>query len=270
MNKLFLVYKCVNIVNNKIYIGCTTRSLKKRFRDHIRCATKNVTRYKRRYFYNAIRKYGGESFKIELLEELYTFEEMLNAEAKWILHYNSTNGEFGYNSTTGGRQAKMTEEVKKKISDTMKIVRPFGGRKHTEENKQIARERRLGQKHSEEVKKKIGVAQTGEKHWTYGISRPKETCDKIRLSNLGKKASSEARSKMSKARRGKIKPIKNKNAASKYFGLSRHNSGKWSVRVTMPTGGRKFIGLFANEIEAAQAYDKYVKEHNLHAPLNFS
>lgn len=266
---MFLVYKCTNIINNKIYIGCTTRTLSRRFNEHVKESENNNSRYRRRYFYNAIRKYGRENFKIELLEELSSFDEMLIAEAKWITYYNSINGNVGYNSTTGGKQARMTDEVKKKISETMKVVKPFGGKKHSEENKRAARERRLGQKHPEEVKKKIGDAQKGERHWTYGIPRPESTREKIRKANSGKKASDDARAKMSKARRGKVKHTKNKNSASKYFGLAKHYSGKWSVRVTQPAGGRKFIGLFVDEIDAAKAYDMYVKEHNLNAPLNF-
>ena len=58
--KLGKIYKITNLVNSKIYIGQTIRSLKERFRQHI---------YKQgcTYLHNAILKYGKENFKIELM-----------------------------------------------------------------------------------------------------------------------------------------------------------------------------------------------------------
>ncbi len=267
--KQFLVYKCVNCVNNKIYIGCTKRSLKKRLCEHIRDATYNNPRYGKRHFYNAIRKYGGDAFTIELLEECVSFNAMLDAEAKWIKDLDTLNDEIGYNSTSGGRQAEMTEDVKKKISENN--GRYWAGKHLSEETIEKIRTAHTGKILTEEHKHKIGAAQTGDKHWTYGKPRPEETREKIRQANTGKHPSEEAKQKMSLARAGKPKFYKNKLSTSKYFGVTvRKGQKPWMARITLPDGTRKYLGTYGTDEEAALAYDEFIKENNIQAPLNFS
>ena len=60
------IYKIVNDINNKIYIGKTEYSIEKRFQEHINDSKK---KYKNRPLYDAINKYGIKHFKIEQIEE---------------------------------------------------------------------------------------------------------------------------------------------------------------------------------------------------------
>lgn len=53
---------------------------------------------------------------------------------------------------------------------------------------------------------------------------------------------------------------------SKYFGVT-FEQNKWRVRVR-EKGIRIHVGCFKTEIEAAQAYNNYVKEWGLNRPLN--
>ncbi len=63
------VYKITNIINNKIYIGYTTRTLEKRFAQHLSCAEfEHGDGSYDDYFKKAIRKYGKENFKPEVIE----------------------------------------------------------------------------------------------------------------------------------------------------------------------------------------------------------
>lgn len=62
------IYKIVNDINDKIYIGQTSFSIENRFKQHLKDSEKNLTTEKRP-LYNAIREYGKEYFKIELIEE---------------------------------------------------------------------------------------------------------------------------------------------------------------------------------------------------------
>ena len=92
------IYKIVNNVNNKLYVGKTTQTIEKRFKDHIKNAKNKVNRY----LYDAMNKYGYENFHTELIEECD--DSILSSrEIFWIKELNTfwLNG-FGYNMTIGG------------------------------------------------------------------------------------------------------------------------------------------------------------------------
>lgn len=85
------IYKITNLINNKVYIGMTTRMVETRWKEHLR-GTQLID--------NAIAEYGQDNFQIETIEEC-SEEEIDNREIYWINYYNSfTNG---YNRTMGGR-----------------------------------------------------------------------------------------------------------------------------------------------------------------------
>ena len=89
------IYKIINNINNKVYIGKTEYSVEKRWKEHCNDAFKD--RNEKRPLYAAIRKYGIKNFSIELIEETNIPEEK---EIYWIKYYNSF--ENGYNATLGG------------------------------------------------------------------------------------------------------------------------------------------------------------------------
>lgn len=96
----YIVYKITNTVNNKIYIGLTNKSLQKRWKTHCNSAfSKNDPCV----FHKAIRKYGEDSFKKEILESDLTEDEAKEKEIFYIKKFNSyyLNG-YGYNMTFGG------------------------------------------------------------------------------------------------------------------------------------------------------------------------
>ena len=55
------IYKITNLINNKLYIGQTKKTIEERFKAHIKVARQ----HKNRYLYDAMNKYGYENFKIE-------------------------------------------------------------------------------------------------------------------------------------------------------------------------------------------------------------
>jgi hypothetical protein len=93
--------------SEKKYIGQTVKhfnSGKKsgylaRWKAHISEAKRNIN-YSR-LLDNAIRKYGSNNFKISLICECNTFEELNEKEKYYITFYNSLSPN-GYNLTTGG------------------------------------------------------------------------------------------------------------------------------------------------------------------------
>ncbi len=96
-----LIYKFTNNINEKSYIGLTTKSLEERRLLHIADAMNFKTNF---IFHKAIRKYGIGSFKLEVLEDnIEDREELKRKEVLYISKYNThyLKG-YGYNMTDGG------------------------------------------------------------------------------------------------------------------------------------------------------------------------
>jgi hypothetical protein len=94
--KYGVIYKITNAINNKVYIGQTTRSFKIRYRN-------NIKKYTNIYLKRAIEKHGIDNFLIE--EEIdcaYSKEELNEKEKKYIKLFNSDNPDYGYNIKSGG------------------------------------------------------------------------------------------------------------------------------------------------------------------------
>lgn len=90
------IYKIVNNINNKVYIGQTTRTINIRFKEHIKAAyTKHNFKLSK-----AIRKYNEENFKIEIIVSNVPILFIDSFEKYWINYYNSYK--IGYNETLGG------------------------------------------------------------------------------------------------------------------------------------------------------------------------
>lgn len=142
---MFCIYKHLNLINNKVYIGQTCQEPPTK-----RWYPSNYKNNK--YFYNAIQKYGWENFSHEIIEDNLTCDEANNKEAYWIKYYNSTNRDFGYNIRPGGNNSLLSEETKKKMSQNHRDVKgknnyfygkhfngqehPMFGKHHTKESKE--------------------------------------------------------------------------------------------------------------------------------------
>jgi len=112
------IYKITNIATGKVYIGQTLSHHKNhnkyrpygficRFRCHISTAHRNTKKSTCTYLYNAIRRYGNENFKIELLLRC----DVVNLdywEIEKIKEFNSIYPN-GYNLTKGGKSARCAD-----------------------------------------------------------------------------------------------------------------------------------------------------------------
>lgn len=86
------IYKIINLINNKIYIGKSKRGIEE---------SKNY--YGSGILLNkAIEKYGIENFKKEILQECNNLEQLNKKEKFWIKKLDSFNKNIGYNLTYGG------------------------------------------------------------------------------------------------------------------------------------------------------------------------
>lgn len=116
----YYIYKIINKVNGKIYVGQTTETIERRFKRHMGYQKdKHDTK-----FYRAVRKYGVENFYIELIEEVNSKEELDIREEFWIKELNSIDD--GYNTALGKiggdtlSKNPNLESIKKKISNGKK------------------------------------------------------------------------------------------------------------------------------------------------------
>lgn len=109
----FILYK-VTFPNSKIYIGYTSKSMKKRKADHYY----NATSYKkcRTPIMNAIKKFRPNEIW-EILGQYKTLKEVHTAEIAAIALFNSTDLNIGYNISAGGAGIKHTPFTKAKIGE---------------------------------------------------------------------------------------------------------------------------------------------------------
>ena len=102
-----IVYKVSNISNGKMYIGITTKDLHTRKLGHLRDSKKGSSFL----LHRAIRKYGKENFKWEIIENVHTnINNLYEREIYWIQFYNSTNTKYGYNLSGGGINPRLKKD----------------------------------------------------------------------------------------------------------------------------------------------------------------
>lgn len=153
----YKIYKSINNINGKIYIGYTHKSLEKRITEH-RCNSKKGSSY---LFHKAIRKYGEDNFSWEVILESKDKEYILKEMEKFFIkEYNSyfETGQ-GYNMTYGG-QGGMTDKKhseltkqKMKISRNKRLFEPMLGKKHSVEAKDKMRLAKIGKQRDLEFSK---------------------------------------------------------------------------------------------------------------------
>lgn len=113
-----LVYCATNIINNKKYVGFTTKTLEQRKNKHYSVAFNKIEE-NTNYFKQSIKKYGKDNFNQEIIQEYDTYEEALEGEIFQIKELN-TLAPNGYNLTTGGFGGATHPDTKLKISNSLK------------------------------------------------------------------------------------------------------------------------------------------------------
>lgn len=189
---MYSIYSQTNI-NGKMYVGLTSKTIKKRWSEHCKKARYHNKLNNANYFQRAIIKYGSDNWNAKLLEECGSLQEAEISESKWILHFKSNQKHFGYNLTSGGNvsQSNLDSRVRAKISTSVSELwksdtyrdkvsgeikkwhqnndNPFLGKKHSKEalSKMAEKSKNwhknndnpfLGQKHSEETRTKMSIA----------------------------------------------------------------------------------------------------------------
>jgi group I intron endonuclease len=171
------VYKILNIINSKVYIG-SSENIPKRWKRHLKGLKNN--KHGNKYLQRAFNIYGEDNFKFEVIETCSkekTF--LLKREQFYINLYKSSNPKFGYNlSPTAGSNLgyKHTNEAKQNMR--LANAGKNKGRKCTEETKQKISLANIDKPKSEETKQLISEALTGYKHTD-------EACLNMSLAHIG-------------------------------------------------------------------------------------
>ena len=180
------IYRIVCLANGKIYIGQTYRTIKKRWKQHLRGSNSNSENK----LYRAIRKYGEDNFTVEevMWVEAPTQKELKAKldflECHFIQRYDTKRN--GYNSTDGGEGALgfvMPESAREKLHlANLGNKNPSYGRPCSEETKEKVRQAHLGKpsgmkgkRHSKETRIKISDALSGERNPNFGKCASEET-----------------------------------------------------------------------------------------------
>jgi group I intron endonuclease len=111
------IYKIVNKINNKIYVGQAFNLYDRWKYGHIWSLKNN--RHSNIHLQKSYNKYGEDNFYFEIIEEC-TLEELNEKEIYWISYFKSSIRLYGYNMTEGGSGTVgmiASEETKQKISD---------------------------------------------------------------------------------------------------------------------------------------------------------
>lgn len=174
VDREYLVYIHINLVNGKVYIGQTSTSLGFRSGENGKKYLEKNRKgdFRQPVFANAILKYGWDNFSHEIIKDSLTKEEADALEVELISKYNSTNHDYGYNIRSGGSRGLLSEESKRKIGES---------------NKKYC----------------------GPLHSRYGQKVPQETRDKISKAHKGRPKSKEVIEKISKTKTGMCKGLNN-------------------------------------------------------------
>lgn len=206
-----LVYKVTNLVNNKVYVGKTKHyTLEARWHEHIGEARRGSNTY----FKRAIRKYGKEGFKVELL--CRTTEQKLNEKEKeFIRFYDSMNPDKGYNLTPGGdglswwAGKRRSPESMARAADTRRRNGYTYDHLHTPEAavKRVSARRanggykeRVGYKNTPETLEKMKAAALSRDPTPYiGLKRSSEAVENLRKGQLNRVANESVENKQKRA-----------------------------------------------------------------------
>ena len=164
--KKFIIYKIINQINNKIYIGQTIKTLEQRWTRHV----DNARNGSECIIHRAIRKYGKDNLLLKILFYCTSKEEANKKEIETISKL-SAKVPIGYNATNGGE-------------GSVGCIASDATRKRMSMSK-LGNENRLGCKTTDETKAKLSIAMTGHKYWG-PATRTDEWKAMISATNKGK------------------------------------------------------------------------------------
>lgn len=178
------IYCIRNLINDKVYIG-KAKDIYNRMISH-RYQLRKKSKDENRHLIAAWHKYGEDAFEYIIVEELELDEQILrDREDYWIVEYDATNRDKGYNlrrdSSTGCIVLEETRKLKSEVS--MGENNPNYGNKWTDEQKKRMSEIKKEQYRTGEVKINPENSRKGCKirnqHWEENPELKQQMKDKV-------------------------------------------------------------------------------------------
>jgi group I intron endonuclease len=173
-----IVYKTTNLINGKFYIGQDLNNNPNYLGSGL-------------MLNNAIKKYGKENFKKEIIEVCNSKDELNEREKFWIKELNSQDREIGYNIADGGTGGKTWQNYTD--PEMIKNTKEKRSKSTSERNK------RLGGFLKDKNRQKVACSNGNKKRTMNGYKHSEETKAKIGDAHRGKEVSEEARKNISEA-----------------------------------------------------------------------
>ncbi len=215
-----IIYKTTNLINDKIYIGQkpSMNTEEEFFNSNYYGSGRKIK--------NAIKEFGEENFKREIIDSSDDLIFLSEKEEYWIDYYNATDEKLGYNiakrtlkyfftgchhtdeskmknskSHIGMKNSTKTKEkISKKAIERFKNIEnhPMFNKQHKKESIELIKEKRKDQIFTEETRRKMSENNSGDKNYFYGKDKSgdknpmfnkhhkKESCDKISIARSKK------------------------------------------------------------------------------------
>jgi group I intron endonuclease len=171
------IYKIINVINNKFYVGSAVDFEKRKARHLWRLRRGD---HANKHLQAAWQKYGEKAFVFAVVQTVAEHEDLLAMENTWLFEhvgkdycYNiatdataPTRGWTGVKNPMWGKTFQHTDDAKQRIGTASKA------RVQSEEEKQKRRATMRGKPQPTAVRLKISAKLSGEGNYWYGKKRP--------------------------------------------------------------------------------------------------
>ena len=254
----YQIYKLQNKLNGRVYIGKTKRTLPVRMKDHrnTTCCT---------YLYNAIKKYGEDSFIKDIIYSTDNEDDACIKEKEFILQYNSL-APNGYNLVLDTDQGRTFHKdtlqlMSKNVQGTNRTVKTWS--------------KYIGVRSRSDTKCfSVRIAKDGKTYLRYYLTEiaAAEAYDKMALYLYGFNARINFQDKLNEYRSINLKEFynefcKKQQKTSKYIGVSYApyiKDNKWRA-VVYQNKKQVNIGCFKTEKEAYEKRKEYLEKNKQHS-----
>lgn len=239
--KNYICYITTNILNGKKYIG-----------SHVTLDINDSYMGSGVYLKKALKKYGKENFKREILAKVNNYNLMKELEEYYIEYYNAYSSNMFYNATKySSGITKFPEEKKQLISKKNKNNKYHFGFSQTPHQKSQTSKANKGKKHTKEFKNNIS--------------------ERLKNNNfaLGNKFSEESKLKISKAKINHIcykNSERGKKISKKLKGIPKSEEFKQKLKQPRPNKYKSIIqydleGNFIREWKSLQEISIYLNKN---------
>lgn len=169
------IYKIINVVNNKFYVGSAVNFSRRKAR-HFSELRHN--RHNNRWLQASWNKHGEAAFVFAIVEEVQDKELLLEVENRWLKEH--VGKEYCYNIGVDATapmlgmsgEASPTWGYKHTPEALAIITSASTGRKHSPEDIEKIRQHWIGKPKSASTRAKISATLSGEGNYWYGKKRP--------------------------------------------------------------------------------------------------